>query len=208
MPRVLVLVLVLAVAAVAVWAAAFHSEAAQDVDAWLLRAIGSLDNGPLEYFADVVVLAIQPVVYGTLCVAVVALSLWRRGPALAAATALILAGANLTTQALKPALAEPRFHAMLDEQIAAESWPSGHATASAALGLALVLVYPRLRIPAAVFALTIGVAVVLDFWHYPSDVLGGYLVAGAWAAAAAALVRKRLPAPTAAPRRRWLRATG
>jgi hypothetical protein len=60
------------------------------------------------------------------------------------------------------------------------------------LALALVLVSPaRLRpyVAAAggVLALAVGYSVLLLGWHYPSDVVGGYLMAGAWTCLVAAV---------------------
>ncbi len=64
-------------------------------------------------------------------------------------------------------------------------------TAAATLACSLVLVVPpRLRPYAAVlgaaFALAVAGSVVRLGWHYPSDVVGGVLIALTWAAAAVA----------------------
>jgi hypothetical protein len=65
----------------------------------------------------------------------------------AAAVPVVLLGANLTTQFLKPAVASPRLSEWLGNgQIPAASWPSGHSTASMSLVLCAILVSsPRLR---------------------------------------------------------------
>jgi membrane-associated phospholipid phosphatase len=51
----------------------------------------------------------------------------------------------------------------------------------------------RLRIAAAVagvaFVCAVGCSVLVLQWHYPSDVLGGVLVALGWACAAVAVLR-------------------
>jgi PAP2 superfamily len=75
--------------------------------------------------------------------------------------------------------------------VADASFPSGHATASMALALCALLVSaPRFRPFVAALGALFAVAVSYSFlslgWHYPSDVLGGYLVAGAWTALAVA----------------------
>ena len=202
------LALALVAAAVIVWAAAFHLPAGHEADAWLLDLGNRLDDTPVEFFFERVVNLIDIPIYAVLCAIVIGVLVAERGWGAAIAGAALILGANLTTQALKHGLAEPRFHERLDRQIDPVSWPSGHATAALALGLALLLVRPGARLLVAAFALTIGAAVVSNHWHYPSDVLGGYFVAGAWGAGAAALLRRRRPAATAAPRRRWLRATG
>jgi hypothetical protein len=105
----------------------------------------------------------------------------------------ILAGSAITTDyMLKPALAKPRYDAVLTfHQIPANAFPSGHATASMALALCALLVSPpRFRPYVAALGALFAVAVSYSFlslgWHYPSDVLGGYLVAGTWTALAVA----------------------
>jgi hypothetical protein len=100
------------------------------------------------------------------------------------------------------------------------SWPSGHATAAMSLALCFVLAAPgRLRPAAAALGAVFAVAVSYSFltlgWHYPSDVFGGFLVAGIWTllgvAALSAVYRKRLPRATATdpvPLREALRPPG
>lgn len=139
---------------------------------------------------------------GLLCIGV---ALVRRRGWRALATAGLLAVTGATTQALKHALAQPRFEHWLPEQVATSSWPSGHSTAAMTLALCAVLVAPpALRGAAAVlggaFAVGVGYAVLVLGWHYPSDVLGGFLVAGLWTSlAVAALHRVEEPEPVRRP---------
>lgn len=69
------------------------------------------------------------------------------------------------------------------------SFPSGNAMASVAavLALALLLTPTRERAVVAVGGTVLvalnGAALVFLYWHYPSDVLGGWLVATAWVSA-------------------------
>ncbi len=101
--------------------------------------------------------------------------------------------APLTTETLKPLLAHP--HAQIAyTYIDPASWPSGHATAAAALVLCAVLVAPMWLRPAVaalggVFAVAVGCSLLILAWHMPSDVLGGYLVASLWMALAVAGLR-------------------
>jgi hypothetical protein len=114
---------------------------------------------------------------------------------------LIIGGANLTTQLLKPALADLRVIDLAGvATIYPGSWPSGHATAAMSLALCCVLVVgPQLRAVAALlgagYAIAVGYALVSLGWHLPSDILGGYLVAAMFtlvgAAALAALEARR-----------------
>ena len=67
-----------------------------------------------------------------------------------------------------------------------EACPSGHTTAVMSLALALVIVSPpRLRPLAAAAGGLLTVATVFSLLvlgsHYPSDIVGGLLVATAWA---------------------------
>lgn len=122
-----------------------------------------------------------------------ALAAGRRREALAVVA--VVAGANLTTQLLKGVLAHPRFEYFAGFHAPwPNAFPSGHATAAASISVALVLAAPpRLRPPAIAlgvgFTAAVSVAVIVLQWHYPSDVLGGILVASGWGFAALAALR-------------------
>jgi membrane-associated phospholipid phosphatase len=129
-------------------------------------------------------------------VAALGLATGRRREVIAAT--VVVAGANLTTQVLKVTLEHVR-HKAFEHGIELpwpDSFPSGHTTAAASIAAALLLVVPaRHRLAAAVAGGTltaaVGFSVVILGWHYPSDVLGGLLVVGAWAFAALAWLRLR-----------------
>jgi membrane-associated phospholipid phosphatase len=101
----------------------------------------------------------------------------------------------LATQLLKGVLAHPRYQPYAEfHQPWPNAFPSGHMTAAASIAVALMLVAPRGVWPLAaatgvVFAGLVGVSVVALEWHYPSDVLGGILVAAGWGFAALAACR-------------------
>ena len=70
-------------------------------------------------------------------------------------------------------------------QIGQASWPSGHATAAMSFVLCCVLAAPSRVRPfvvaiGAVFAAAVCYSFLALGWHYPSDVLGGFLVATTW----------------------------
>ena len=140
------------------------------------------------HFADPLPVAVMTVVL--LLVALV-----RRRPRTALAVVLVVLGANLTTQILKPALAAPWLASMLGSTDAPTgSWPSGHSTGAMSLALCAVLVAaPRWRpvvaTLGAAFAVAVGYSLLVLGAHVPSDVLGGYLVAAVWALGGAATVR-------------------
>ncbi|WP_166346023.1 phosphatase PAP2 family protein [Phytoactinopolyspora limicola] len=109
----------------------------------------------------------------------------RRRPLLALEVAVLVGGANVTTQLLKyvvfdrPDLAET-------SGAAANSLPSGHTTVAASVAAALVLVVPRHTRPmvavlAATYAAATGVATMIGGWHRPSDVVAAMTVVMAWA---------------------------
>jgi membrane-associated phospholipid phosphatase len=125
----------------------------------------------------------------------------RRREALAALA--VVAGANLTTQVLKLLLAHPRNTGIPGYLPWSTAFPSGHTTAATSIAAALFLVVPaRWRWPAAIvglgYGLAVGAATVAVRWHYPTDVLGGLLVVGAWTFAAIAALRLR-PGARGAP---------
>jgi membrane-associated phospholipid phosphatase len=174
------------------------------------------ESGPSYHLAAVFVNLGSLVALLVLLVGVCALglSLGRRREVIAAV--MVVAGANLTTQVLKTTLEHARHKAWEHgvELPWANSFPSGHTTAAASIAVALLLVVPALhRSTAAAAGLlltaAVGLSVVILGWHYPSDVLGGLLVAGAWGFATVACLRLRAdgdPAPRTdeVPRRRDL----
>jgi membrane-associated phospholipid phosphatase len=111
---------------------------------------------------------------------------------------VVVAGANLTTQALKSVLEHVRSKAFEHgfELPWPNSFPSGHATAAASIAVALLLVVPashRLLAAGVGLALTgaVGLSVVILGWHYPSDVVGALLVVATWGLCAVAYLRQR-----------------
>jgi membrane-associated phospholipid phosphatase len=156
------------------------------------------DEGPLYALAAVLVNLGDLAALLVLLAAIAALGwrLGRRREVLAAV--VVVAGANLTTQLLKTTLEHAR-HKAIEHGIELpwpNSFPSGHTTAAASIAVALLLVVParhRLAALLAGGALTaaVGFSVVVLAWHYPSDVLGGLLVVGAWGFAALAYLRFR-----------------
>jgi membrane-associated phospholipid phosphatase len=103
-----------------------------------------------------------------------------------------MVAAEVTTQVLKPLLAVQRDVPFLEPA----AYPSGHTTAVMGFALALAIVAPPRVRPYAVAAgalltvLTVN-ALLIAGSHYPSDVLGGLLVASAWASLAVKLLGER-----------------
>ena len=133
-----------------------------------------------------------------------AIALLRGRPRDALAATVVVAGANLTTQALKAVLAHPRSQTLLGGSGAdAVGFPSGHTTAASSIAIAFALVVPprpgrRSSSPSApAFGLAVGLSVVVIAWHYPSDVIGGILVAAGWGFAVLAAAAGRSTARAA-----------
>jgi hypothetical protein len=126
--------------------------------------------------------------------AVIALA--RGRPRLAVGVLLLVAATSVSSQVLKAVLAHPRESESLGAggHVNPAAFPSGHATAAMSLALGAVLVAPRRLRPlaalaGAALAVAVGFSVVSLGWHFPSDVVGGYLLATAWALVLVAVLR-------------------
>jgi membrane-associated phospholipid phosphatase len=174
---------------------ALDSPGAHERDAAMLHGFVALDRPRVH--GSVVVLAhlADPVPYLLVGLALVVVAVargmvWRAG---AVAALLVVTGAS--TQAVKHLLAQQRFETWLGiHQVGAAAWPSGHSTAAMTLALCAVLVAPAALRPlvavlGGAFAAGVGYAVLVLAWHFPSDVLGGFLMAGTWTALAVAALR-------------------
>ncbi len=159
-----------------------------------LRGFGVLDRPRLGALLDDVAHLADPLPYALAAVAFVLVALARRRRDTALIIPVIMVGAGLSAELLKGLLAHPRTSEWLGTgQIAAASWPSGHSTAAMAMALCAVLAAPpRLR-PAVgalggCFAVAVAYAILALRWHFPSDVIGGYLVALTWTLAGVTVV--------------------
>jgi len=192
---------------VAVWFAVFHSATGRSLDARTLDGFTGLYRPSVERVATVVAHLADTLPFALAGLVMIAVALVRRRPHLAIATVTILLGANVTTQLLKAGLAAPRHVARFEHQIDAASWPSGHATAAMSLALCAVLVAsvrwrPLVAALGGAYAIAIGYSILVLNWHFPSDVLGGYLVAALWTLMTiAVLARARERWPGAPPAR-------
>jgi membrane-associated phospholipid phosphatase len=162
-------------------------------DAVALYDFTRLNRPLVEAPANAVLDLLYPPFYVAWSIVLVAIALRRRLPWVALAIVVVLALAPLSAELLKPLLAHPHDQ-IGPKYITSASWPSGHATAALALvWCALLVASPaRRRLLAtlgAVFALAVGVALLVLAWHMPSDVVGGYLLATLWAALALAALR-------------------
>jgi membrane-associated phospholipid phosphatase len=130
----------------------------------------------------------DPAQVGAITLVLAAFALLRGRPRLAVGVLALIAATSVSGQVLKALLAHPRFPPIFDYPVGPRALPSGHATAAMSLAMAGVLVAPRrARLAAAVIgsgvALAVGASVVAVGWHFPSDVIAGYLLATGWALA-------------------------
>jgi membrane-associated phospholipid phosphatase len=116
-----------------------------------------------------------------IAVAAVAIAVLRPRRLRVAALAVVL-GSNFTTQAVK---------VLTERRIVGDPWdqetafPSGHATLVLSLVVAMILlVSPAWRwtvvVVGGVFTAVVSGALLAVNWHRPSEILGGFLVVGAW----------------------------
>jgi membrane-associated phospholipid phosphatase len=179
-----------ALAAVLVWLTAYHLSPFEAIDQRTFDGFLGLSRpataGRAAQFSHLA----DPGPFALFAAALVLVALLRRRVRTAVVVAVILAGSNVSTQLLKPALAKPEVFPGVETA----TWPSGHATAAMALVLCLVLVAPvRLRPAAAalggLFALAVVYSILILGHHEPSDILGGFLMAGAWTGLGVAALR-------------------
>lgn len=150
-----------------------------------LQGFVALDRPRLNPLLNAVADLANPGPYALIGLALFAVALARRRYRVAVAVPVLLVITGATTQALKHAFASPRLDAWLPWEIADASWPSGHATAAMTLALIAILVSPQRARPVVAvvggaFALAVSYAILALHWHFPSDVLGGFLVAGTY----------------------------
>src|SRR5215213_1038949 len=132
-------------ALVALAAVVYGSARAQWYDFAALDGFVALQREPLTGAANGLAHLFDPAPYALMVAAVLAAAYALRGPRVTAAAALLLLGANVSSQGLRALLAHPRnvvgFPSL--DWIRPSGFPSGHTTASMALAFAAVLAAPR-----------------------------------------------------------------
>jgi len=185
--------LVLTTVTFATLAVAAHEHAYFPIDLALSQAVQGLRSPAIDTLTQAVSWPGFPpqsnVIFGALILLIV---LYRRFAA-ALGEALAAGGSALLWFGIAPVVARPRPSPDLiyvSQQIGAGSFPSGHVlNLTAGVGFAWFLAYALLPstwwrtailwvLPA--FLVALGVARVYSGEHWPSDVLGGYLLGGVW----------------------------
>jgi membrane-associated phospholipid phosphatase len=170
---------------VAIWYAAHYIPFVRHADASVLGGFVGLDRPRLDRWTNAIAGLCDPGPFVFLAAMPVAVAFLRGRVRVAVMLAVILLCANETTELLKPLLAGPR-DPVPGNWLSDASWPSGHATAAMTLCMCWVIAVPSRWRPAvaglmAMFAIAVSYSFLELGWHYPSDVLGGFLVATVWA---------------------------
>src|SRR2546423_4079359 len=158
------------------------------LDVAALHGFRAMYNARVHGVANVFAHLCNPLPYAIASLIVVALAAKVRGPRTAFAIAVFIAGANATSQLLKPALAYHRelWHTHWHlYNLPDAAYPSGHATAAMTLSLVALIIVPRAFRPlvatfGTIFTIAVSFAILILAWHFPSDIVGGYLIATAW----------------------------
>jgi membrane-associated phospholipid phosphatase len=169
---------------VAVWYSAHYIGFVRHADAAVLNGFVGLGRPRLDRVTNAIADLCDPQPFVFLAAIPVLVAFLRGRPRVAITLAVILLCANETTELLKPLLGGPR-DPVVGVTLSDASWPSGHATAAMSLCLCWVIAVPaRLRPAVATVMAAFAIAVSYSFlelgWHYPSDVLGGFLIATVW----------------------------
>jgi|GEM_PF-571310 len=160
------------------------------------------DRPPLAGPATIAVQAFNSAPYAVLIALLLLAALLQRRPRKAVAALVVLIAAPATSETLKPLLATTAgLHAGPGLHLGGGSWPSGHATTSMIFVLCAVFIAPQqlralVAAAGAALATLVAYSILMLSWHFPSDVLGGQLVAGCWALLAIAALgacQKRWP---------------
>lgn len=185
MPRVVALVTfaVFAVALAQTVRTFLGTSAGQRFDELALRG-SEHGSGTLWQVAEPVLDVVSVAFIAVAVVVVLAIAALRRAWGLGLQVAVLVAGANLTTQVLKHDVLERADLGVLTQR-PSNSLPSGHTTVAASVAIALLLVVPRRTRPyvallGAAWTAATGVSTLVGQWHRPSDVLAALLVVGAW----------------------------
>jgi membrane-associated phospholipid phosphatase len=173
-----------------VYTVAFASSFGKHADAAIFRHVSQTDLEEVRRLGHhfgrsaLNTVAVAAIMLVAATVSLIAFSRGRRGQGLA--VPILILGAFAATEALKPPLGRLGHH-LAPHRIASDSFPSGHATIAMSVVLATVIAVPAVLRTAALllgvlYATLAAVLIVAVGLHPPSDVIGGYLVAGVVAA--------------------------
>lgn len=174
----------------ATWNTFVASERGQHADQLALEG-AARGQGVLWDLAEPVLGVVSNSFIGLGLAVAVVLALVRGRWWLAAQVAILVGGANLTTQVLKHVVLDRP--ALLDIARAdINTLPSGHTTVAASVAAGLLIAVPRrwrplVAVAGAAYTAATGVSTLIGQWHRPSDVVAAILVVLAWGAGVCAL---------------------
>lgn len=169
------------------------------VDDAILNAIHTISNPFLDSFIPVATDLGGLMVIFALTLILLVIFAYKKEYLRAIFFGLSMAGAALLNVVLKSVFERARpdlWDKLVHES--SYSFPSGHSMMTAALGLALIVALWNSRWRwwavgfTAVYVPFIGFTRLYLGVHYPTDVLAGWLVSGAWVMAVALMIRSRL----------------
>ena len=172
-----------AVLLVLTWLVALRTSLGARADLSILHGFVGLQRPRVDALAVWITELCNPKPFVAFGAVIVLVALLRRRPRIALGRWRDIALRDPDHRALKDLLPSARALPGVAQPVG--SWPSGHATAAMSLALCAALVAPRrlrpiVAVAGAAFAVAVGYSTLTLIWHYPSDVLGGFLVAGTW----------------------------
>ena len=204
--KILLLISVFSLVLLAILAVLVASSATSYVDKAVLTWINGNSSPALTTFFVSVTQLGGVIAVTTITLLLIIFMLFKKAKSKAVLIALGVGGASGIAFILKAVFERPRPD--LWEWLVHEtyfSFPSGHAVGSASLALCIMVLFwqTKWRIPtlivAALYMGIIGVSRLYLGVHYPTDILGGWLVASAWVAFITALMYRRNISKNAKP---------
>ena len=159
------------------------------LDEEILNAISTPSGSPVHDLAFAVEQLMDPAGWAAATTVAFLLASWQGRHKRALLAVALIVGTGLVDLTLKAVFEHPREQSIPVGEFewfpVASAFPSGHAAGALAISLAFLFVVPSpWRRPAAVIGLAFTLAVSLGLlvlnYHYPSDILGGWLLALGW----------------------------
>jgi membrane-associated phospholipid phosphatase len=167
----------------------FRAPAFERLDEDLLNAISTPSGSILHDLAFAVEQLLDPIGWAAAATGAFLLASWRGRYKLALFAVALVVGTGLLDLILKAVFEHHREQSIPVGEFewfpVANAYPSGHAAGALAISLAYLFVVPSRwrRATAAAglaFTLAISLGLLVLNYHYPGDILGGWLVALGW----------------------------
>lgn len=193
--RLLALAALCVVLTVALYVLFVRTRFGQRIDHAALEGRASLSDESVDN-ADDLLRTIDIASVAILGGGVVLVAVLRARFLLAAAAAVLIGGANITTQVLKAVLPRPELLPGHPDIGLGYTFPSGHTTVAASIAVGALLVVPRrlrgaVAVVGVLYAAAVGVATLTAGWHRPSEAIAAVSVVIGWGALAAWVIAVR-----------------